>query len=297
MIHRPLRPINGQTELLSMRELLVQSRRSLPVDHIIELPRVLSQIPLQFSLLIHNKLGCRVQHTSTLTFVLIIDLHDASREIEGLRLRVKPGLTESDPTIRNKNDFSSGGRWNHLDVGAVRTERACYFHVAYRSHLLQCVDQTLILAFLKRLHENLPVRRRRKFVNVQGYADVRTHLLACTKGCGIDGLVLFPRKTQNAPSSYQKEDQQAVDSECQWLRYLAHMLLLWQSAANRSSGVIPDKSASSNPQRVANTFGIETTAIFHLPSEPSLIVRRSGDQTINGRNNMSRSGRSELSQV
>ena len=54
----------------------VNARRSFPIDDVIQSPGILPQIPLQFSLLVHDELGSGIQNPRALAFVLIIDLEN-----------------------------------------------------------------------------------------------------------------------------------------------------------------------------------------------------------------------------
>jgi len=160
------------TTFLSRWPTLINTGRSCPIQDVDQLPWVLSQIPLQFSLTVENELGCGIKHPRALALVLIVDFDDAGSEIEGLRLGIVVSLPKSDPAIGHEDDLPASRRWNHLDIGAVIAERPCDLNVAYCFHFLQCVDESLVLAFLIRLDQNLFVRRRRVLVNIQCDANI-----------------------------------------------------------------------------------------------------------------------------
>ena len=117
---------------------------------------------------IEDQLRCGIESSRALALVLVVEFEDAGGEVERLRLSVEESFTEADLPIGDEDDLASGRGWSHFDVGAVVAERAGDLDVTHSLHLLQCVDETLILPLFESLDEINPVSRRREFVDVQG---------------------------------------------------------------------------------------------------------------------------------
>jgi hypothetical protein len=169
---------------------LVDAGSSCPIEDVRESPGVLTQIQLQLALLVEDQLRLGIERPGALALVLGVEFEDAGGETEGLRLRVGEGFTETDLTIGDEDDLATGWRCRHLDVGAVVAECASDLDVAYGLHLRQGGGESLVLALLEGLNQGDSVGGRRVLVDVQGDADVLTHLRAGAKGLGFEGFVL-----------------------------------------------------------------------------------------------------------
>ena len=78
---------------------LVGTRSPWPIEDVREPPRVLAQIQLQFALFIKDELRLGIEGARALALVLVIDVDEASGEIEGLRLGVEEGFAKADLPI------------------------------------------------------------------------------------------------------------------------------------------------------------------------------------------------------
>jgi hypothetical protein len=87
-------------------------------------------------------------------------------------LAVRPSLRKADLAIGHKDDFPHRRCRSHLDIGAVIAECDGDLDVAYGLHPLQRICQSLVLALLVRLNQNLSVRGSRELINIQRHADI-----------------------------------------------------------------------------------------------------------------------------
>src|SRR5450755_4816112 len=109
-------------------------RRALPVDNVVQSPRILVQIKLQFSVLVDKELGGWIQHAGTLALVLVIDVDLASGKVKALRLRIRISFSERDLAVGDELDGAAGRGWNHADEAYVITQRAGNLDAAHRFH-------------------------------------------------------------------------------------------------------------------------------------------------------------------
>jgi hypothetical protein len=135
------------------RTALVDAGRSFPIENVNEFPRVLIQIPLQFALFVEHELRQGMQNANALGLVLVVNFDDSGGKIVRYRLAIGPGLRKTDLAVGHKDNFPSGWRRNHPDVGTVIAECASYLDVADRSHPLKCIDQSLVLSLLVGLNQ------------------------------------------------------------------------------------------------------------------------------------------------
>jgi hypothetical protein len=194
---------------------LIDAGGSWPIEDVRESPGIQSQVQLQLAFFIKDQLRLGIESPGALALVLGVKLEHAGGQIEGLRLGVEVGFAKADLTIGDKDDLASGGRWRHLDVGAVVAECAGDLDMAYGLHLREGIDQSLILTLLEGLDQDDPVGGRRELVDVQGDADVLTHLRAGAKGLGLEGFVLVAGESGMGRQQGDSGDDQALtgDSE------------------------------------------------------------------------------------
>jgi hypothetical protein len=72
-------------------------------------------------------------------------------------LGIPVGFSESNLAVSNETDRSSCGGLDFADVADVESQGARHRDPAHCLHLFKCVDQTVVLTFLKGLDQNLSV--------------------------------------------------------------------------------------------------------------------------------------------
>src|SRR5260370_16785240 len=158
---------------------LVNAGCSLRIENVNQVKRVPNEIYLQFSLLIDDELGCRVQDSRALALVPVVQVELASRQVISGRPGVPVDLTEFEETVSDKTNLPSSWSWNHLNVTAVISQSACDLDVTSRFHLAECVEQPLILTFLECLHQYLLFSRSREVIAIHLNSDLTSHLIPC----------------------------------------------------------------------------------------------------------------------
>jgi len=185
---------------------------SVPIDDVDQLPGILAELKLKLALFVDDQLGSRVKHSAALLLILIVQIKFPSGQIEGFALSVVIGFTESDPAVGSEPDLAAGWRGNQGNVVEVIAKRAGDGNAANGLHALEGFDQTLVLALLERIDEDLPLRFRR--VSVDGYldADTFTQLGACTHCGGVDGFsrLVIGRNGGHGRCKEQREQQADV---------------------------------------------------------------------------------------
>ena len=166
--------------------LLVHAWSSLPVDDADQLPRAADQVHLQLPVLIHNKLGGRIENACALGFILIVQVEFAGGEIVGLRAGVPVNFAETEKAVGDEANLTAVRSGNHTDVADVVADRAGDCDVADCAHLGERVKQALIFSFLKCVVEDLLIGQRRVFVNAEGDGDELAGLKVGSRGGGFD---------------------------------------------------------------------------------------------------------------
>src|SRR4029077_1057935 len=133
---------------------LVDAGSALPVDDIDQFPGILIELELNLPFFVHCQLTERIKNAGALTLVLIIEIEFTSSEVEGLRLCIPVNFAEPQKAIGDPADFAASRSGNHMNVRDIVTESAGNGAVADRFHLGESVDQPLIPALFKGLHEH-----------------------------------------------------------------------------------------------------------------------------------------------
>jgi hypothetical protein len=130
---------------------------AIPIYDVDKLPGISTQLELKLTLFVDDQLGSRVKDTAALLLVFIVQVKFAGGQIEGHALAVSVGFTESNLAVGGESNLATGGRGNQRNVAEIEAKRTSNGNTANWLHLGECVDQTLTLALLKRIDQDLPV--------------------------------------------------------------------------------------------------------------------------------------------
>ena len=155
---------------------MLDLRRTSPVDDIAQPPGILVQLDLELAILVDGELAGWIQNSVALTLILVIQLELARRKVESLRLCVEVRLTKSDFAVGDETDRSTGRGLDQSDEGEIVPQGSRYLDASDGFHFGKRVDKSLILALLKRFHENLTVFWCRPLINNDGHANIRAQL-------------------------------------------------------------------------------------------------------------------------
>ena len=177
---------------------------TVPINDVDQVPGILAEFELELTLFVDNQLGSRVKHTAALLLMFIVQIKFTSGQIEGLALGVVVSFTESDPPIGGEPDLAAGWRGNQCNVVKVIAKCARDGNAADWLHLFERFDQTLVLALLESINEDLPVRFRRELVDGHLNGDTFTQLGACTHCGGVNYFRLLVIRGNSRYGRYQE---------------------------------------------------------------------------------------------
>src|SRR5258705_9248921 len=176
---------------LPIGDLLLLGTGTVPINDVDQLPGVSAKLELKLTLFVDDQLGSRVKDSAALALIGIVQVKFASGQVVGHAWAAVVGFTKSDRPVGSEADFAAGGRRNQRNVAEVVAECAGNGNAANRLHVGECFDQTLTLALLKRIDEDLPVLWCRELVDGHLHAHIFTHLGAGTHRGGVNRLC-FP---------------------------------------------------------------------------------------------------------
>ena len=151
----------------------------------------MAELELKLTLFVDDQLGSRVENAAALLVVSVVQVKFARGQIEGLALGVVVGFPESDPAVGGEPDLAAGWRGNQRNVTEVVAKCAGDGNPANWLHVLECFDQTLVLALLERSDEDLPVFLGGVPVDDHLDTDGFTQLGAGTHGGGVNRFCRF----------------------------------------------------------------------------------------------------------
>ena len=132
---------------------------SIPLDDISQPPGILVKLPLQLTFLIDDELCSGEKNAVTLALVFIVDIDFAGSQVETLRLGIPIGFAKSNLTVSHKTYGLAGRRQDLADEAKIVSNCAGNLDPAYTSHLLQSVHQSVVLALLERLYQDVSILR------------------------------------------------------------------------------------------------------------------------------------------
>jgi hypothetical protein len=146
-------------------EWLCLAARLVPVDDINQLPGILAELPLKLALFVDNQLGSGEKHAGALVLVGVIYVEFARGQVIGRARTGFHGLTDPDRAVGGEADPAAGGCTSQPNISEVGADCAGDGNAANRLRLAERVHQTLALALLERVDEDLPVFRRGELVD------------------------------------------------------------------------------------------------------------------------------------
>ena len=135
-----------------MKQVLFFGAGLVPVDDANQIPVVLIELKLELALFVDDQLGSRVKNARALVFVGIVQVEFAGRQVEGFCCGVVTSFDESDRAVGGEANFAARVGADQPNISEVRANGAGDGNSADGLHLLERVDQTLILAFLEGIH-------------------------------------------------------------------------------------------------------------------------------------------------
>src|ERR1700741_4240676 len=136
---------------------LLQLPSLVPIDNIREPPRILVELELELPFFVYDQLGRRVEESTALVFVGIVNFDLTGRQVVRFGLCIVISFTESDHAVGDKANLSARWRWDDPDETEVVANRAGDRNTADGLHLRKRIYQALILSLLEGINENLPV--------------------------------------------------------------------------------------------------------------------------------------------
>src|SRR5258706_3593854 len=180
---------------------------SIPLDDVRQLPAILVKLPLQLPFLIDDELRGGEKNTATLALVFFINGDFTGSQIETLRLGTPITFAESNLSVRDKTDGPAGRRYDFPDEAKIQSNCARDRYSAHAFHRLQSIHQSVVLALLERLYQNVSILWARELVSNDFHAEVSSELSACAEGRGVDGLPTSPLSIAGNASDHEQTNQ------------------------------------------------------------------------------------------
>jgi hypothetical protein len=170
---------------------LLLGARTIPIDDVDKFPGISAELELKLTLFVDDQLGSRVEDSAALALTGIVQVKFAGGQVVGHAWAAVVGFAESDRAVGGESDLAAGWRGNQGNLAEVVAKCAGNGDAANWLHVGECCDQTLALALLKRIDEDLRVLLCRKLVDGHLDAHTLTHLGAGTHRGGVNRLC-FP---------------------------------------------------------------------------------------------------------
>ena len=166
--------------------LLERSARLVPVDNVLELPRILPEFEIKLTLLVNDQLSRREENASVLLLVGIVQVKLTRGQVVGRGLGIGIDFAESEYTVGDEANFAA--RWSRYETNETEVVAKCASdsNAANGLHLCERVHQTLILPLREGFHEDCSVFLGRELIDDHLDVDYRTRLGAGAHRGGVN---------------------------------------------------------------------------------------------------------------
>src|SRR5580704_4564009 len=127
--------IQTSVPTLTFPRLLVVYASLVPVDDVIEFPRILAKLEFELPLFVDDQLSRGVEHASSLVFVRVIYLDLACSQVVSYALGIVIMFTESKLTVGDEANLAAGFGWDQANIAQVVPYCAGYGNTTHGLHL------------------------------------------------------------------------------------------------------------------------------------------------------------------